>query len=576
MEVEPTLIEFIKETALRNALGHNGKTNVKVVVSHLMAKKPELRNSITDIMTTVKGVVDEVNSLHSDSQQAALQKFAECYTSSRVTERKDNILPELPYAATGNVVTRFPPEPNGFPHIGHAKAAIIDEEYAKMYDGKMILRFDDTNPLNEKIEYYEAIKKGIEWLEVKVDKVKNTSDDITLLHDYAKELVHEGHAYVCTCSVNTIHKNRSDQIECLCRINRDSNAERLDKMFDGYYAQNEAIIRFKGDMRSLNTAMRDPTLFRIIDYPHPLLGSKIRIWPTYDMAAPVEDSLDGVSHALRTKEYELRNELYYSILAKLKMKSPTVIEFSRLEFDGMPVSKRKIKPLLDQGIISSWEDPRLPTLWAFRNRGYTPEAIRKFVIGLGITLAETKPPFEVLESINRKIIDPISPRVFFVPSPVELIVKGGKQGIVELRNHPNENLGRRKIEITDRFYIALPDVNDLQVGDILRLMELFNIRIDAIVQEGNNKLIISSYHGDQIIQSMKKIQWVSKKDTTEFSVTVPKNLFNGDSFNPHSLIIVTGVVESYVLSMKLGTIFQFVRFGFCKLSSYGSATYAHR
>jgi glutamyl-tRNA synthetase len=147
---------------------------------------------------------------------------------------------------------------------------------------------------------------------------------------------------------------------------------------------------------------------------------------------------------------------------------------------------------------------------------------------------------------------------------------------VELRNHPNENLGRRKIEITDRFYIALSDVNDLQVGDILRLMELFNIRIDEIVQEDNNKLIISSYHGDQITQSMKKIQWVSKKDVTEFSVTVPKNLFNGDSFNPHSLIIVTGVVESYILSMKLGTILQFVRFGFCKLSSYGSATYAHR
>jgi glutamyl-tRNA synthetase len=329
-------------------------------------------------------------------------------------------------------------------------------------------------------------------------------------------------------------------------------------------------------MRSLNTTMRDPTLFRIIDYPHPLLGSKIRVWPTYDMAAPVEDSLDGISHALRTKEYELRNELYYSILERLEMKSPTVIEFSRLEFDGMPVSKRKIKPLLDQGIISSWEDPRLPTLWALRRRGYTPEAIRKFVLGLGITLAETKPSFEVLKSINRKIIDPKSPRVFFVPSPVELIVKAGKQGMVELRNHPNADLGKRKIDVTDRFYVALSDVNELQVGDILRLMELFNIRIDDIVQEDNKKVIISSYHDDQIIQSMKKIQWVSKNNAAKFNVTVPKNLFIGDSFNPDSLIKVTGVVESYVLNMKLGTVLQFVRFGFCKLNSYTSAIYAHR
>jgi glutamyl-tRNA synthetase len=347
-------------------------------------------------------------------------------------------------------------------------------------------------------------------------------------------------------------------------------------MFDGDYAQNEAVIRFKGDMRSLNSAMRDPTLFRIIDYPHPLLGSKVRIWPTYDMAAPIEDSLDGVTHALRTKEYELRNELYYSILRKLDMKSPTVIEFSRLEFDGMPVSKRKIKPLLDQGIISSWEDPRLPTLWALRRRGYTPEAIRKFVLSLGITLAETKPPFEVLESINRKIIDPISPRVFFVSSPVELIVKGGKQGVVELRNHPNEKLGKRLIHVTDRFYVALSDANDLRVGDVLRLMELFNIRIEEIIQEGNKKVIIGSYYDDQIIQSMKKIQWVSKNDAAELSVTIPKNLFIEDSFNPNSLIIVNGYVESYVLKIKIGTVLQFVRFGFCKLNSYASATYAHR
>ena len=576
MEIEPTLYEFIKEAALRNALEHNGKTNVNIVISHLIAKKPDLKNSITDIMITVKGVVDEVNSLSRGSQEVSVQKFAQSYTGSKVAERRENILPELPYATTGNVVTRFPPEPNGFPHIGHAKAAIIDEEYAKMYDGKMILRFDDTNPMNEKIEYYEAIQKGLEWLEVKVDKVKNTSDDIALLHDYGKKLVFEGHAYVCTCSANTIHRNRTDQLECPCRLDHDNTIGRLDRMFDGDYAQNEAVIRFKGDMRSLNTAMRDPTLFRIIDYPHPLLGSKIRIWPTYDMAAPIEDSLDGVSHALRTKEYELRNELYYSILRKLDMKSPTVIEFSRLEFDGMPVSKRKIKPLLDQGIISSWDDPRLPTLWALRRRGYTPEAIRKFVLSLGITLAETKPPFEVLESINRKIIDPISPRVFFVSSPVELIVKGGKQGIVELRNHPNEKLGKRLIQVTDRFYVALSDANDLRVGDVLRLMELFNIRIEEIIQEGNKKVIISSYYDDQIIQSMKKIQWVSKSDAAELSVTIPKNLFIEDSFNPNSLIIVNGYVESYILKIKIGTVLQFVRFGFCKLNSYASATYAHR
>ena len=190
--------------------------------------------------------------------------------------------------------------------------------------------------------------------------------------------------------------------------------DRLEKMFDGSFDQNDAIIRFKGDMSDQNTAMRDPTLFRIIEGEHPKLGNKIRVWPTYDFAAPIEDSLDGVTHAMRTKEYELRNELYFAILDRLGLRKPFMIEFSRLEFNGIPISKRKIKPLIEKGIMKSWSDPRLPTLMAIKRRGFLPEAIRKFVLSLGLTLAETKPPFEALEAFNRKIIDPQCMRLFFV------------------------------------------------------------------------------------------------------------------------------------------------------------------
>src|SRR6476620_12129151 len=165
-------------------------------------------------------------------------------------------------------------------------------------------------------------------------------------------------------------------------------------MFAGAFEPNEATIRFRGDMNSPNTAMRDPTLFRIIDGNHPILGTSVRVYPTYDFAAPVEDSLDGVTHAMRTKEYELRNELYFAILTDLKLKHPNLIEFSRLEFEGIPVSKRKITPLIDKGIIQRWDDPRLPTLKGLKRRGILPEAIRKFVISLGITLSETKPSME--------------------------------------------------------------------------------------------------------------------------------------------------------------------------------------
>jgi glutamyl-tRNA synthetase len=210
------------------------------------------------------------------------------------------------------------------------------------------------------------------------------------------------------------------------------------------------------------------------------------------------------------------------------------------------------------------------------HRGFVPEAIRKFIVGLGITLAETKPPFETLESINRKMIDPISLKLFFVSSPVELRVEGGKFGKIELRNHPTQDLGNREVEITNKFYITSPDSEDLQIGQKVRLMELYNIKILEVRYENNKKVLIGSYEGDRVIQNMKKIQWVAENDAVEFSVKVPKELFIGDKYNPNSLELKTGYAESLVSKLKAGTLVQFIRFGFCSLLNGKSATYTHR
>ena len=201
-------------------------------------------------------------------------------------------------AEYGNVVTRFPPEPNGYPHIGHAKAAVIDEEYAKKYGGKLILRYDDTNPVKEKIEYYDAILEGIKWLKIEPSIIKNTSDDIEILYEHGKNLIKKNCAYVCECNSELIKKNRMNGISCICRTNAvDINLTKFQDMILGKYGQNECIVRYRGDMKSLNTAMRDPTLFRIIKGYHPKLNNRYHVWPTYDFAAPIEDSLDGVTHA---------------------------------------------------------------------------------------------------------------------------------------------------------------------------------------------------------------------------------------------------------------------------------------
>ncbi|MFZ0741421.1 MAG: glutamate--tRNA ligase family protein, partial [Nitrososphaeraceae archaeon] len=367
MLLDQRLRDSIKAATLQNALEHDGKAKEDAVIGKIAASSTEFRSNLKSIVPAIKEVVLEINALPQDVQKLLLEQLGSAGSSQHtgLTEKSHVAssipLPKLENATRGKVITRFPPEPSGYPHIGHAKAAIIDEYYARMYDGRFILRFDDTNPLNEKLEYYEAFTLALEWLNIRPDIIKNTSDDIELLYDYGRKLVLNGDAYVCTCNQQKIHDLRSKGIECDCRKRPTSDTRNIDNFFDGRFNQNEAIIRFKGSMADQNTAMRDPTLFRIINGHHPKLGDKYRIWPTYDFAAPIEDSLDGVSHAFRTKEYELRNALYFAILERLGLRKPNMIEFSRLEFNGLPVSKRKIKPLIENDIIKSWDDPRLPT-----------------------------------------------------------------------------------------------------------------------------------------------------------------------------------------------------------------------
>ncbi|WP_415283879.1 glutamate--tRNA ligase [Candidatus Nitrososphaera sp. FF02] len=578
MPLEKEIEKLVRTLALKNALDHDGKAQLDAVLSKFLGSRPDKRAEIKSLIPDIKSAVQAVNAMAPADQKALLEEIAPGELEAKKQVESGPRLPALEGAVMGRVVTRFPPEPNGYPHIGHAKAAIIDEEYARMYGGKLILRFDDTNPLKEKLEYYDAIAAGLQWLGVKPDIVKNTSDDMAKIQELGKKLVQNGGAYVCTCSQEKIRDLRSKGLPCECRRDRSTALDRIGNMFSGSYGPNDAIIRFKGDMADQNTAMRDPALFRIIEGEHPKLGSRERVWPTYDFAAPVEDSLDGVTHAMRTKEYELRNALYFAILDRLGMRKPAMIEFSRLEFEGVPVSKRKIRPLIDDGTIQSWDDPRLPTLSAFRRRGFVPEAIRKFVLSLGITLAETKPPFESLEAFNRKIIDPVSVRLFFVRDPVEVHIEGAREMEVTLKNHPTDaSLGSRKVRVSDRVLVAGEDAANVKPGDEVRLIELYNIKVrDVEREDGKVKSIRAEMGGDEIRQSMPKIQWIAKNDILDFKVMIPKELYVGDEYNTKSLEMASGCAESFVSTLKPDTKVQFVRFGFCRIDGNNTAILTHR
>lgn len=560
----------IRGIALQNAYEHDGKTRNDAVISKLLGSRPDLRSKVKEIIPVISEIISDVNKCSISKQKAELESS---YPELLVTKPKDERigLPPLEGVEYGKMVTRFPPEPNGYPHIGHAKAAIIDEEYAKMYGGKMILRFDDTNPENERLEYYAAIKVGLDWLGVKYDRVKNTSDDIELIYKKGLQMIELDSAYVCTCKQETTSRNRREMKSCKCRSGDvEQNTKRWHNMFEKYKS-GEAIVRFRGDMQSENTVMRDPSLFRIIEGNHPILLNKYRVWPNYDFAVAIEDSIDGVTHAFRTKEYELRNELYYSILDKLGMRKPKVLEFSRLEFAGMPVSKRILKPLVESGQVSGYDDPRLPTLEALRRRGIVPEAIRKFALSLSFTKSDTLAPFDALESFNRKIIDPTSLRLFMVTDPVKLIVKNNNLPSVELPNHPQKDLGKRKIELDENFYISGDDTKSLRVGDQIRLIELYNVKITKVGSVIEAECVDENFKTD-----LPKIQWVPQKNAVRLNILIPKTLFENEKFNENSLQTLQGITEGYYLELNEGTEIQFVRFGYCRKDSAIQAIYTHK
>ena len=561
----------IRKIALQNAFEHEGKTQDKIVLVKILSTKPEFRTKVKEIGEVITEIVNEVNQISFDGQRKEIEEnFPEILIPKEKIEEREG-LPPLEGAQQGKVVTRFPPEPNGYPHIGHAKAAIINAEYAKMYDGKFILRMDDTNPEAERMEYHAAIKVGLDWLGIKFDVIKNTSDDMELFYKKGIELINSGKAYVCTCKRDDISNNRRERKVCKCSLGDiKHNIQGWEKMFEKF-KPGDAILRFRGDMKADNAVMRDPVLFRIIDEKHYTLGNKYRVWPSYDFAVAIEDSNDGITHAFRSKEFELRKELIDAILDALGMRKPHQGFFSRLEFKGMPVSKRILKPLIEEGKVSWYDDPRLPTLESLRRRGIKPEAIRKFILSLGLTKANTLAPFDALESFNRKFVDANSIRLYMVSKPIKLRIKNLPFSFVEIPNHPIKDMGKRKIDLDENFYISGEDAKNIKEGTSIRLLALGNIMISKM----NGELEGEFVKNDSTVD-IQKIQWVPQKNAHVIKILIPKQLFIDEKFNEDSLEELVAYTEPHYLQLKEGEEIQFVRFGYCRKDSQNQAIFSHK
>ncbi|MCX8195145.1 MAG: glutamate--tRNA ligase [Candidatus Micrarchaeota archaeon] len=550
------LEEIIRKHTLKNAYDYKLAIPAKII-GKVIGEFPAAKENMKETMKLINEEAMRVNRLAREEIEKELSLF------SFATKKEEKKEIELPGAVQGKVVTRFPPEPSGYPHIGHAKAAWLDFAAATRYGGKMLLRFDDTNPEKERQEYVDAIKEGLLWLGIDWADETYTSDRMEEFYAYCDEMFVKFKAYVCTCLPEEVKKGRLEKIACDCSAREpQENMSLFRKMREGKMEEGEAIVRFRGDMKSENTVMRDPTLFRIVKAPHYRQGEKYKVWPSYDFAAPIMDSLEGVTHAMRTKEYELRNPLYFAVLRALELREPKLIEFSRLEIKGAPISKRLITPLIEQGKVEGWDDPRLPTLKALKRRGILPEAIREFVLSFGLSKVESEPNWDRLLAENRKLLDERCARRFFVKEPVRIAVLGAPKKEAVLKNHPNQpQMGERRVMTNGDFYISKEDLASISLGETFRLKELYNV---TLVERENGKMKFR-YDGDAGLAA-KKIQWVVPEEAVRCKVRVPKDLLDEQgNFVENSMGEDSGVCERSCLELSEGTGVQFERYGYVRL-----------
>ena len=533
---------LIRKYAIKNAIDY-GKADVGSVLGKVI---PQAKGTpVPELKKEVEAVVKEVNKMKKAELEKAYEPFEEEFEerAKAVAEKTARPNLEIEGAVKGEVITRISPGPNGYMHIGHVKQALLSSEVANLYDGKLYRYFDDTNPEACKQEYVDAMMRDHEWLGLKFAKTYYASDFVDTIYKYAKILMEKGKGYVCTCDRDKMQKERFAGEECEHRKQTVEENEKLFKrMLDGEYDEGEAVLRYKGDMKAHNTILRDPVMLRIVEAPHYRVGTKYRVWPVYDFNTPIVDSLQGITDIIRSKEYELHDELGEQILKALGLRVPRMHLEARLNIRGNITQKRDIRELIETGKISGWDDPRLMTIMALRRRGITPEAIRNFVMHLGMTKTDSTVPFDMLLAENRRIIDTYAKHLFFVPDPVEVTAHGAENP-VRLKLHPSMDIWYREYKVGDKFYVPKEDSG-----------------FKLVLKDSG-----ASVPGTKGAKE-KIVQWVADRNYIKCSVLVPGDLVDKyGKFNPDSLNVVEGYVESYAEKLKEHEIVQFERFGYCIL-----------
>lgn len=536
----------IRKFALENAYAHKGTAQVGPIIGKLISSDLISKKEIKKTVSKIKKIIKKVNKLSLEEQEKELEKT---YPEFFEEEKDEQTLKELPNAKEGRVVTRIPPEPSKHTHIGHALSFLINYLYAQKYKGRCILRFEDTNPEKSEQRYVDSIKRDLsEYLDIEPDEVVYESDDLPEMYSYAEKLIKKNKAYVCTCPRDKLRRLRNEGEPCKCRSK--CTLKKWKDMLNEKYEEGEATLRLKANISSDNYAMRDPVIFRICNTEHYRQGNKYKVWPLYDFAAAVEEELCGITHVLRSSEFgKMRIELQNWISEQLGFEKKTFIQYGRFNIAGAVTKGREIRKLIKEGKVSGWDDVSLVTLKALERRGIHPETFRRLAVKVGLSKTETKIDWSVLAAENRKILDPIAERYYFVEDPVKIEVLDAPSEEIKLRLHPEGGKGNRKLKISKSFFVSRKDAKSMKKGDVIRLKDCHKIKITKAGKEIKAKMA----EDQSLSMKTSKIQWVPAENNVKTEVIMPDHE------------VKEGLAEKNVTDLNPGDIIQFTRFGFCRL-----------
>ncbi len=547
--------DLIRKYALKNAVKFDGEATVGPVMGKVMGECEECRDDPAGTKELVEQIVKDINKMSIEEQTDELKKKMPEYFEEDEQEEIDR----LPKIEGEDIVMRMAPYPSGPLHIGNSRMVILNDEYIKKNNGKLVLFYDDTIGSKKKkplLEAYNLIKEGLEWLDVEWHEVHYKSDRMNIYYEHCQKIIEMGEAYVCECDAETLRKKRKKGVKCEHRDRSiEKNLTEWEKMLEGEFDEGEVTVRLKTDMQYPDPAFRDRVLFRVSKEEHPKVGKKYHVWPLLEFSWAIDDHLLGMTHILRGKDLVMEDKMEEYIWDLFGWEDCEFLHYGMLRLKDIKLSKSEFQQQIHKGELRGWNDPRTWSMQSLKRRGIEPEALREFILDFGLSKTDIEVPASKLYAKNRELIDTKANRYFFVRNPIEIEIEGEiPLQTSKIPRHPDfPERGNRKINVSDKLYISKKDW-DVNEGKEVRLKNLCNVKL-----EGQKAHVIDIANKDIL-----KIQWLP--EGKKCCVEMPDGNYDD------------GIIERNIEEVEIGDIVQFERYGFVRIldDDPWTASYGHR